>query len=167
MKKILIIILILIFAGCSPVYFQPANPKDDYRYMIEEWQKRVRKEGWNESLVDDILHWSLVLSKYVPEPKGRDHWKTYPEFLKDFKGDCEDITVFMYGTLKRLGYPYGLRFRAIRMPLGDHAVLMVQFPGGKWKRINSVPAPGDFIDLAVSRIIVEWDENNIYYPDKG
>ena len=106
----------------------------------------------------------IQLSKYEPDPIDDDHWETYQEFTRDFKGDCEDITSFMYGTLKRLNYPNNLRFRILRMPLGDHAVLMVELPDQRWKMFNSVPLPGASIDIALSRTVVEWDDKYIYYP---
>ena len=161
--KNLIPFFLLIFIGCSPVFFQPENPGVDYRWAIERWQKRIQKESWNETLIDDIMRSCLRLAKYEQE-YGDDYWKTYQEFLKDFKGDCEDISVFMYGTLKRLGYPKGIRLRIIRMPLGDHSVLMVELPKGRWKMYNSTPMPGDFTDIAISRTLVEYDDKNIYYP---
>jgi len=114
-------------------------------------------------MINDIMGSCLRLAKYEQE-YGDDYWKTYQEFLEDFKGDCEDITVFMYGTLKRLGYSKGIRLRIIRMPLGDHSVLMVELPNGRWKMYNSTPLPLDFSDIALSRTMVEWDDKNIYYP---
>jgi len=161
--KNFIAFFLLIFIGCSPVYFQPENPGVDYRWSIERWQKRIQNESWNETMIDDIMSSCLRLAKYEQE-YGDDYWKTYQEFIKDFKGDCEDITVFMYGTLKRLGYPKDIRLRIIRMPLGDHSVLMVELPKGEWKMYNSTPMPGDFSDIALSRTLVEWDDRNIYYP---
>ena len=161
--KNLIVFFLLTFIGCSPVYFQSENPGVDYRWEIELWQKRIQKEGWNESLLDSIMNKCLMIAKYEKDSDG-DYWKTYREFIKDFSGDCEDITVFMYGTLKILAYPKGIRLRIIRMPLGDHAVLMVELPNGRWKMFNSTPMPGDRFDIAVSRTLVEWDDKNIYYP---
>ena len=78
--------------------------------------RKVRQEGWSKGLVSDIVDSCLKISKYEPEPAGRDHWKTYGEFQKDFRGDCEDIATFMYGTLKRLDYPHALKLRISRMP---------------------------------------------------
>jgi hypothetical protein len=161
--KNLIVFFLLTLIGCSPVYFQPENPGVDYRWEIELWQKRIQKEGWNESLLDNIMSTCLLIARYEKDSDD-DYWKTYQEFIKDFSGDCEDITVFMYGTLKRLAYPKGIRLRIIRMPLGDHAVLMVELPNGRWKMFNSTPMPGDRFDIAVSRTLVEWDDKNIYYP---
>ena len=158
------LVLVLIFIGCSPAYFQPQMPGSDYRNQIENWQKRIQQEGWNDALVNDIMSKCILLSKYEPDPKNIDHWMSYREFTKTFRGDCEDIATFMYGTLKRLQYPRPVRMRILRMPLGDHAVVMVKLSSGKWKMYNSVPMPGDVLDLALSRTIVEWDESNIYYP---
>jgi hypothetical protein len=156
--------LLICLVGCSPVYFQPEDPGSDYRWYIEQWQQRVREEGWSEALVNDIVDSCLNIAKYEPEPAHHDHWKTYGEFQISYRGDCEDIATFMYGTLKRLEYPYAQKLRIIRMPAGDHAVLMVQLPNDQWKMYNSIPQPGDFLDLALARTIVEWDDQRIYYP---
>lgn len=170
MKNCFMLILIecvLLFSqGCSPAYFQPKQPGNDYRMEIENWQKRVREEGWNEALVDDVMAKCIRLSKYESDPKDVDYWMSYREFTKAFRGDCEDIATFMFGTLKRLEYPEEVRMRVLRMPLGDHAVVMVRLPGGRWKMFNSVPIPGDVVDLAFSRVLVEWDDQNIYYNVK-
>ena len=160
--KYLIACCLLVLTGCSPVFFQPKNPGVDYRWAIERWQQRIQEESWDEPLVDDIMSSCIKIAKYKPE-QGDDYWKTYQEFLRDFKGDCEDISVFMYGTLKRLGYPNRFRLRIIRTPSGDHSVLMVEMPDGEWKLYNSTPVPIDFLDILLSRTIVEWDDRNIYY----
>ena len=158
-------VLILISSlGCSPVYFQPANPGSEYRESIQQWQQRARQEGWSEALVNSIMDSCLRLSHYEPEPNNQDHWKSFGEFQQNFRGDCEDIATFMYGTLKRVGCPYPIKLRIIRMPAGDHAVLMVQLPPERWKLYNTIPLPGDFFDIAMARTVVEWDEQEIYYP---
>ena len=56
-----------------------------------------------------------------------------------------------------------MRLRAIRMPTGDHVVFRIELPEKKWKTYNTVPMPLDFVDFALSRVIVEWDDKNIYY----
>jgi hypothetical protein len=157
-------IFLFCLVGCSPVYFQPSNPGTEYRWYIEQWQQRSRQEGWSEALVDDIVASCLTIAKYDPEPPNHDHWKTYGEFQKDYRGDCEDIAAFMFGSLKMLGCSYDLRLRIIRMPGGDHAVLIVKLPTSGWKMYNSIPQPGDFVDIALARTIVEWDDQMIYYP---
>jgi hypothetical protein len=161
-----LVLLIGVAQGCSPAYFQPRQPGNDYRLEIEDWQERIRQEGWHEALVNDIMAKCIRLSKYETDPDATDYWMTYREFIQSFRGDCEDIATFMYGTLKRLNYPEAVRLRALRMPLGDHVVVMVKLPGGRWKMFNSVPMPGDVIDIAFSRTLVEWDEENIYYPSQ-
>ena len=166
MQRLTILLFILLF-GCSPAYFQPEQPGQAYRHLIENWQQRILEEGWQEALVDDIMAKCILLSKYEAEPYGQDHWMTYREFIQTFQGDCEDIAAFMYGTLKRLQYPEAVRMRIVRMPLGDHAVVMVQLADGRWKLFNSVPLPGQAIDLALSRTLVEWDNEHIYYPKLG
>ncbi len=162
--KYLFVLLVFVCVGCSPAYFQPKQPGNDYRLQIENWQNRIRQEGWHSELINDIMAKCILLSKYEADPKDRDDWMSYQDFVKTFRGDCEDIATFMYGTLKILDYPDAVRMRILRMPMGDHAVVMVKMPSGRWKLFNSVPVPGDVIDLALSRTLVEWDDDRIYYP---
>ena len=152
--QILFVLIAFICIGCSPAYFQPRQPGNDYRIQIENWQNRIRQEGWHDALVDEIMSTCIRLSKYESDPENLDHWMTYQEFVKTFRGDCEDIATFMYGTLKRLQYPKSIRIRVLRMPMGDHAVVMVKLSNDRWKMFNSVPIPGDVFDLALSRTIV-------------
>ena len=161
--KRLFTICILLCVGCSSTYLRPNSPGDDYRWSIEIWQQKIQQEGWNEAMVDQVVTECLALTSYEAEPPKKDHWKTYREFLLDFQGDCEDIATFVYGTLKRLDYPESIRMRILRMPTGDHVVVMVKLPRGRWKMYNSVPQFGDFIDLALARTVVEWDEHQIFY----
>lgn len=44
---------LIIFAGCSSVFYQPANPGVDYRWEIERWQQRIQEESFNEPLVNN------------------------------------------------------------------------------------------------------------------
>jgi hypothetical protein len=41
---------------------------------------------------------------------------------------------------------------------------MVKLPTSGWKMYNSIPQPGDVVDIALARTIVEWDDQRIYYP---
>lgn len=154
------IILILFICSCSPIYLQPRNPGEDYRLKIELWQERIKTEGWSESLVNDVVDGCLRVSKYEKEPDGMDHWMTYKEFIeKGLRSDCEDVSTFIFGTLRRLNCPYDLWMRIIRMPAGDHVVVVVGD-----NVYNSLPMPGDFVDLALSRTVVQWNETEIVYP---
>lgn len=163
MKKLIFIIMCLCFLfGCSTVHFQPDNPNKEYDWYIKEWQK----QKWGKEKVDSIVKGCLKLSKYKQEEYGHDHWKGYQEFLKTFKGDCEDIATFIYGTLKLLNCPYEKRIRIIGMISGHHAVVVIKF-NNDWKMYNTVPIPGDFVDLDLSKFIVEFDESNIYYMKGG
>lgn len=161
--KYLIVIACLLTCGCSSVYFQPVDPESDYRWQIERWQECIKQEGWSESMVKDVVDGCLWVAKY--EPDGEiDHWKTYKEFqYTEFIGDCEDISTFMFGTFKRLNYPNDFKMAVIRMPAGDHAVLKVEMPDGEWRIFNSLPMPGDFVDLVLARTVVEWDETHVFY----
>ena len=69
---------------------------------------RIQREGWSEAQLDSILFQFRRFATYRMEIQDR--WDTPKEFIqKGFPGDCEDIAVFMVGTLKRLGYPYPIR----------------------------------------------------------
>jgi hypothetical protein len=50
------------------------------------------------------------------------------------------------------------------MLTGYHAVLMVVLPTAEWKMYNSLPMPGNFVDISSALTVVEWDEQNIYDP---
>jgi len=149
--------------GCS-AYFQPANPESVYQDKIREWQHRQESEGWTSTLVRDIVAGCLLVVKYESEPFPKDHWKTYAELVKsNFRGDCEDITFFAGMTLRKLGYPYGIKGVIYRNPLikvggyyMDHTVLSVQMPDGRWRVFNSVGASGEF-DRLISFRLAEFD----------
>lgn len=163
MKYILIIILTILI-GCSPAFFQPINVGTEYKNSILEWQERIKKEGWTENLINNIINRCIHFAYYEAEEIYIDYWKLPKEFIKDgFKGDCEDIGFFIWGTLKKLKYPYEIRGVAIRMPMGDHFMLKIKLPNNQWKMYNPVPIPGDFIDLIMSRKIVEFNETEIFY----
>ena len=156
--------------GCS-AYFQPANPESVYQDKIQEWQHRQETEGWTSSLVRDIVSGCRQVAKYESEPFPNDHWKTYSEFVtSNFRGDCEDITFFAGMTLRRLGYPHGVKGVIYRNPVlktngyyMDHTVLSVEMPDGRWEVFNSVGASGEF-DRLISFRLTEFD---LPEPKKG
>ena len=164
---ILILALLTVSSGCASFY-RPAPERIDgvYREQIEEWQKRVQERGWTQNHVDDVIKGCLRLAQY--EPEETDHWDTPQEFMhKGFKGDCEDIAVFIMATLKRLEYPRGVRILAVKTLLGDHAVLKVEMPDGEWKMFETVPIPLCEFDQLFYRPIVEFDEKTIVYYKTG
>lgn len=160
MKTIILFLFTIIsFYGCA------ATP-NEYRWKIENWQTKMQNIpikhktiNWTDKQINNAIKGALALSKYESDPIDDDNWDGYQSF--DLKGDCEDIATFMYAVLKGLGYQNDIRMRIVRMPLGDHAVLMVKMPNNKWKMFNSVPSTN--FDLAFSRTIVEWDDKYIYY----
>jgi len=164
MKNLILIIALLIGAiGCAGFY-RPAPEQTHglYRDQIRDWQKRVHEQGWSRSTVDEVIKSSLSLVKF--EPEEEDHWDTPKEFIaKGFRGDCEDIAVFMMATLKRLDYPNGVRILGVKSLTGDHAVLKVEMPDGEWKMYETVPIPLVEIDQLFYRPIVEFDEKSIVY----
>lgn len=149
-------------AGCSALY-QPSPELNGFYYeQIKDWQKRVKKEGWSETLIDEVTIQIVELAKFRTE--SRDHWDTPKEFMqRGFQGDCEDIAVFMMATLKRLEYPFGVRVMLVETSMQDHSVLKVKMPNGKWKIYDTVPMPSGNAGRLIFKPIVEFDENNIIY----
>jgi len=164
MKNVILAFTLLwIASGCAGFY-QPAPERvhGAYHDQIKDWQKRVQEQGWSSNRVDDVVKGCMRLVKY--EPEDTDHWDTPQEFIsKGFKGDCEDIAVFLMATLKRLEYPRQVRILGVKTLLGDHAVLKVEMPEGQWKIYETVPAPLIEIDQLFYRPFVEFDEKSIVY----
>ncbi len=155
-------LLVLIFAwGCAapgPAGREWVRPV--YREKINEWQMRIRKEGWSESQIHSILRQFRGLAAYRMEIA--DHWDTPKEFMrKGFSGDCEDITVFMMGTLKRLGYPHPVRVLIVEGLFEDHALLRLEMPGGGWRVYDVVPPGVPTPELGRLRPVVEFDETGV------
>ena len=131
-----------------------------YREKIEEWQMRIRREGWSESQVHSILTQFRTLATYRMEIQ--DHWDTPKEFIqKGFSGDCEDIVVFMMGTLKGLDYPYPIHILIARALFEDHALLRMQMPEGGWKVYDVVSRNVPSREMSLLKPIVEFDEKNV------
>ena len=170
MKKLMAILPIFFFtAGCM-AFYQPAPNRIDglYYQQIKDWQNRIQKEGWVETLVDEVVDQCLKFSKFRQD-QG-DHWDTPKEFMKrGFQGDCEDIAIFMMATLRRLEYPHHVRVLAVETLVGDHhAVLKVEMPDTKWKIFETLPMPLNEIDRLFYKPIVEFDDNHIiYYASKN
>jgi len=131
-----------------------------YREKIEEWQLRIQREGWSESQVHTLLKQFRGLATYRMEIQ--DHWDTPKEFIqKGFSGDCEDIAVFMMGTLKRLGYPQRVRILIVHDLFEDHALLRVEMPEGGWKVYDVVPRKVPSREASLLKPVVEFDEANM------
>lgn len=145
-------------------FTQPKNPVEQYEKYIIDWQKRIKRDGWSENLIDEIVRSCISVMSYSSEfEKGDDYWATPKEIKANgMKGDCEDFGVMMMASLKMLNYPYRVRLQAIRTPMTDHAMLNTELPNGRWKRYNTTPVPGGEFDIALSIILFEWDEDNIY-----
>lgn len=156
-------ILALLLCGC--VLFQPIDPGETYRQAIEHWQRRVAAEGWTDAAVDSVVIGCIWVAGYEFEPDPKvDHWKSYNELIRDgYRGDCEDIATFIYGTLRRLGYPAERTYiRAIRTLLGtDHAVVRVLLPSGRWQVYDTTPGFA-VIEKALGRRIVDWNEETFF-----
>jgi len=159
MRKLLLTLIVAIFlTGCT-CFYQPANIKADpqtkYYEHIRDWQIR----DWQERDVSSVINFCLKYVVYTYDPP--DHWQTYQEMINsDFHGDCEDIALFMAGTLRALGYPYQIRILLVKIIEGEHAMLKVELPNGKWRVYQTVDAPLWQIDVFVP--ICEFDEKEIY-----
>ena len=155
-------LLILIFTwGCAapgPAGREWVRPV--YREKINEWQMRIRREGWSESQVHSILRQFRGLAAYRMEIA--DHWDTPKEFMrKGVSGDCEDITVFMMGTLKRRDYPHRVRVLIVEGLFEDHALLRLETPEGGWKVYAVVPPGVPTPEPGRHRPVVEFDETGV------
>jgi len=170
MNRIIETVLIawlFLLGGCA-AFYQPEPEKIHGMYyeQIREWQKRVQEQGWTQQSVDDVVKGCLKLVKY--EVEDNDRWDTPQEFIrKGFRGDCEDIAVFMMATLKRLNYAHGVRILGVKTLMGDHAVLKVEMPDGIWKMYETVPVPLCEFDQLFYRPIVEFDDKTIVYYQPG
>lgn len=160
LKYLFVIFIVLFIANCSSsIFTQPENPNSSYNWYIKNWQER---EKWDENKVDDIVDKCIKVLKYKKDEY--DHWQTYDETKKIFKGDCEDFAAFIIGTLEYLNCPFKSRIEIIKMPSGDHAIVKVKI-NNKIKIYNTLPMPGDFIDIKLSKFIVGYDKINIYYSE--
>lgn len=135
-----------------------------YQEKIREWQTRIRKEGWSENHIRSILVQFRSLVTYHMEI--RDHWDTPKEFeQKGFSGDCEDIAVFMMGTLKRLGYSRAVTILVVRNVFEDHALLRIKMPEGGWRVFDVVAGNIPCIEEGLLRPVVEFDEKGVrWFP---
>jgi hypothetical protein len=158
---------VLAICGCG--WLSPEASKVDsrpYYEKIKQWQKRIQKEGWSANIVDDILIQSRRLSRYDME--FDDNWLTPGDFVRSgFKGDCEDIAIFMMGSLKRLGYPHTVRVLVIGHLFADHAQLRVEMPDQSWRWYESTRARSYRCLPKSWQPIVEFDETTIVYYAAG
>ena len=184
---IAIICLMLWAVGCVSLHpsfytWKEGDPKPAYHDLIRDWQERIQREGWSERLVGEVCYTVRWLIDYKLDMND-DIWSMPDEALRSGTGDCEDIATLQYWTLKRvLGYSHQVRLAVydcqhmqiwlhlttfpfpippsvIRSTDWDHAVLHVEMPDGIWKLYDSTGALGM---VPAPRLMVEWDENNIY-----
>lgn len=163
-----VLLLSILASGCAPSmppgreWVRPA-----YREKIEEWQMRIRREGWTDNKVHSALVQFRGLAAYRVEIG--DHWDTPGEFMKrGFSGDCEDITVYMMGTLRRLGYERAVRVLIVEDLFEDHALLRVEMPEGGWKIYDVVAADVPVRQQERLRPVVEFDEALVnWFPGKA
>ncbi len=121
---------------------------------------RIQREGWSESQIHSILTQFRTLATYRMEIQ--DHWDTPKEFIeRGFSGDCEDITVFMMGTLKRLDYPHQIRILIVHELFEDHALLRIELPQGGWKVYDVVARKVPILTPENLKPVVEFDEKII------
>ncbi len=169
MKRTLCLILLLgILMGCAAPQstLDPGLAQRPYYRQIEEWQQRIRKEGWSRPQVDRVLEECIRFVEYRMELD--DHWDTPREFMaRGFQGDCEDIAIFLMGTLRRLQYPHGIRIVAVTGWFEGHALLKVEMPDGGWRLYDTAGDGTPFRFHTGYRPVVEFDEQNIRYYDRA
>jgi hypothetical protein len=163
------LLLFLLTCGCASTGMQTrtapgTNPV--YHDMIKEWQMRIHEEGWSEDLVHSILLRFRTVVTYRSEKV--DHWDTPREFMeRGFFGDCEDIAIFMMGSLKDLGYPYQIRVAIVKAVLEDHAMLRIEMPEGSWALYDVVPASVPVRRPRLFRPVVEFDDTQVRWFASG
>jgi hypothetical protein len=165
-KPFIIIISLIIFSGCTATHLPYTDKRHNTYYnQIKEWQQRLKRDGWTENVIDDIIRQSRRICTYRLEIA--DYWDTPREFItRGFSGDCEDIAIFMMANLKRLQYPYPVRVIAVRVMLEDHALIKVKMPDGRWKVYETISGTGIIGRGGFYSPIVEFDENNIFFHPK-
>lgn len=162
------ILLLAVFLGAcaTPGGNGPERVNLLYQEKIEEWQRRIRREGWSENQVNRILVQSRALVTYRMEI--RDRWDTPRGFMaRGFSGDCEDIVVFAMGTLRRLGYPHAIRVLVVHGIFEDHAFLKVEMPEGEWKVYDVASEKVRTGEIAMLKPVVEFDERRVIWYSSG
>jgi hypothetical protein len=177
MHRIFAIPLILLFCSCAALYQHPRLHEGDgikvkYEEQIKDWQERIKKDGWSENLVDEIVDTSQVFVRYTSDknPDYRwknDYWYTPEEMIDaDFKGDCEDIGILIYGTLKKLKYPHDVRLLVVgTIQPAEHLLVNVEMSDGRWKKYETVKMFLSEIDSIFYRPMLEFDEDHIWIYD--
>ncbi|MEW6664903.1 MAG: hypothetical protein AB1512_06750 [Thermodesulfobacteriota bacterium] len=157
------LVVFLCLAGCEATKSASGSGVSDlYYHRIRDWQKRIDREGWTVGRVNEVLGETLTFVTYRMEID--DHWDTPREFiLRGFQGDCEDIAVFMMGTLKYLGYPHKVRVLAVRGTFSGHALLKVEMPDGQWGIYETTPHTLRRVNPARLHPLVEFDEKEIIH----
>lgn len=61
--------------------------------------------------------------------RGGDHWQTPEELVESHTGDCEDIALFKYGLLRKIGYDASIVIVNDRVARTGHAYCEC---GGYW-----------------------------------
>jgi hypothetical protein len=174
-QRISILIYCLIFlSSCATYYQSPELHKGEgikvkYEDQIKEWQKRMKEDGWTNELVDEIASTIQSFVQYNsddrPDYKWKDdYWYTPGEMIEaEFKGDCEDIGILLYGTLKKLRYPHVVRLVILEtIQWDEHLMVKVQMPNGNNKFYETVDVLGIQVDQLFYRPMIEFDEDNIY-----
>jgi hypothetical protein len=158
-KKVVLFILCILLSGCSFVR-DPDVVRRQYLDQIRDWQERVKHEGWTTELIDEVARQTALMSSYRGEEIDR--WDTPNEFVDaGLCGDCEDIAAGIYGSYKRLGYPYDVRLVGVMAGFGDHALVKVQLPSGKWKTYETIYPWNSIVDWIFYRPFVEFNAYQI------
>jgi len=160
-------LLLALMGGCAtPSGTAQDRLNSQYGEKIRDWQRRIQREGWSENQVGRILVECRSLVTYRMEI--RDHWDTPREFMaRGFAGDCEDIVFFMMGTLRRLGYPRGVRVLVVPGLADDHALLKVEMPEGGWRLYDVASERVRAGEIRTARPIVEFDEKIVIWHGVG
>ena len=156
----LMLVILVVANSCaiSPM-IQPSNPYRTYFINLQKWSERVDKDGWSEDLVDDVVAGCIWVSAYNfgKTTAVEDGHKTIRAFYENgMQGQCYQYSIFMLQTfLDYLNYPYQVRVLAVHAIGGDHAMLKVELPDGRWKVYETTRGLPGIVDRIFDRQFLE------------
>jgi predicted transglutaminase-like cysteine proteinase len=157
MRLLALFILFLLLGGCASTSKSPLNPDVEQRVstwkqLIESGQRRPASEQLDAAnafvnqlvFVDDIVHW-----------QQEDYWATPLETIVTGGGDCEDLAIAKYFTLKSMGMEESkLRLTYVKALSINKAHMVVSY----YAQPNQTPL---VLDNLNKRILPATDRNDL------
>ncbi len=105
-----LLIILITFGGCGErVNYDYEGSITDYTPYDREWN-RIKREikSYTENQTQKIIKNYDDLT-YIPEKRGKDHWKSPLETIRDRGGDCEDLATVVFFVLRNQNTEYRYR----------------------------------------------------------